>query len=162
MSSTPSLSIMLSNSNSGSLYRFLRSLSKLLFFLSWWVGFWCWWFAWGWLECWFWDCWPWFCAWDVLGLLLGVCGFCGPEGLLSFFGGCPFESTFPTVGSASGARSVVSVRGALASGASALGARSLLGFGPVFSFWGFGDDGSAGRAELSATTFGLAACRSRI
>src|SRR5690606_9122425 len=121
MSSTHSLSIMLSNSNSGSLYRFLRSLSKLLLFLWWWVGFWCWLFAWSFLLCGFCVGWPSFCAAAVLGLLLGVCGFCGPEVLLSFFGGCPFESTFPTVGFGSGARSVVSVRGALATGASALG-----------------------------------------
>src|SRR5690606_41214779 len=88
--------------------------------------------------------------------------FCGPEDLLSFFGGCPFDSVFLSVASASGTRSVASALGTLGSGAAALGARSLLGFGMLFSFCGLGDDGSAGTAVFSATTFGLEACRSRI
>src|SRR5690606_24779140 len=101
MSKTPSLSIMLSNSNSGSLYLFLRSLSKLLFFLSRWACFWdCWtwlccccWGWWGWWGWWGCEGWAW-CAWAGLGRLLGTVCFWATFGLFSFLGGRPLRGSF--------------------------------------------------------------------
>src|SRR5690606_37655822 len=108
MSRTPSLSIMLSNSNSGSLYLFLRSLSKLLFFLSWWLFFWC-------------CCGCWLVLLVLLPCALGAL-FC----LLSFFCGCPFGSSFLSLVSVSGPFSAISVFGLLGSAVFGLGVLSRL------------------------------------